>query len=457
MSVNRRQFIETSGKALAGTFLLPHAALSAIKEPNNGMQTDALESVKAMAPKRILLRSAWAVSNIGDIGHTPGTLHVLEEYLPDAEITLWPVIINAEVESMLLRRFPKLKIIKGTLTSGEGAPLNSDILQAFEQTDFFLYNSGMHFNYGLFNYEWNGLMGLMSQFFICQKLGKPYGMFGHSFDLWAQPSPYVFASVLNKAAFIYCRDGESLKYIKENGIKAPVMEFGPDGCFGIDTLDEPKGLAYLKANGLQDNDFMALIIRSYTPKPEATANNKDKLNPYQPTPEQQELDRERFAKINALVTAWVRQTKKKVLLAPEAFKEITAAKALVYDQQPDDVKPYLVHRHEFWNADEALSVYKRARVVMGMEPHSLIMALAVGVPVIHTCPFSFGKKGWMFRDIGLPEWLFDIDKDDTATMQQALFHIHNNYTAARNKAAKAMQFVRQRQKDAMQVLKLSIK
>lgn len=441
--MKRRDFLGEATKAMAGGILLPSLPSSAKKPRTAG-------------PKRILLRSAWAVTNIGDIGHTPGTLRILTEHLPDAEITLWAANVNAEVEAMLRKRFPSVKIIKGGLTLGEGKELNPVIYNAIRDTDFFIYGSGMHFNYGLFNYEWNGLVGMMSIYYICQQLGKPYGMYGHSFDLWKQPSPYVFASVLDKAAFIYCRDGESLKYIRSFGIKAPVMEFGPDGCFGIDTYDDAKAIPYLQENGLRDNDFMTLIIRTYTPKPEFTANTKDQLNPYQATPEQQELDKNRFAKINALVTAWVRKTKKKVLLAPEVVKEMAAAKTYIIDQQPDDVKPFLVHRDKFWNADEALSVYKRARVVVGMEPHSLIMALAAGVPVIHTCPFTFGKKGWMFRDIGLGDWLFDVDKDPADAMTKTLLTIDSDNKAARAKAAAGMDFVKKRQRETMEVLKRSL-
>ena len=45
---------------------------------------------QATRPRRILLRNAWQTVNIGDIGHTPGMLKLLEQYLPDAEVRLWP-------------------------------------------------------------------------------------------------------------------------------------------------------------------------------------------------------------------------------------------------------------------------------------------------------------------------------------------------------------------------------
>jgi hypothetical protein len=37
----------------------------------------------------ILLKTGWDTVNIGDIGHTPGTLRVLEDKLPDARVIAW--------------------------------------------------------------------------------------------------------------------------------------------------------------------------------------------------------------------------------------------------------------------------------------------------------------------------------------------------------------------------------
>lgn len=60
------------------------------------------------ARKKILLRSSWQTVNIGDIGHTPGVLHLLEKHLPDAEVRLWAGDVGNGVKEMLLKRFPNL-------------------------------------------------------------------------------------------------------------------------------------------------------------------------------------------------------------------------------------------------------------------------------------------------------------------------------------------------------------
>jgi polysaccharide pyruvyl transferase WcaK-like protein len=91
--------------------------------------------------------------------------------------------------------------------------------------------------------------------------------------------------------------------------------------------------------------------------------------------------------------------------------------------------------------------------MFGIEPHSLIMGLALGIPVVHASSLAHGRKGWMFRDIGLPEWLFDIDKASSAELTEAVMKIYKDYPAAKAKAQKAMAFVKDRQKESMSVIK----
>src|SRR5688500_5580407 len=65
---------------------------------------------------RILLRSSWQVVNIGDIAHTPGVLTLIEQHIPEAEVILWASgDLSDEVAAMERKRFPKLKIVKGSI------------------------------------------------------------------------------------------------------------------------------------------------------------------------------------------------------------------------------------------------------------------------------------------------------------------------------------------------------
>jgi len=73
--MNRRTFVQTS--------------LTAALAP--------LQRAADKRPPRIVLRSSWQTVNIGDIGRTPGVLALLEKYLPEAEVRLWPSHRQAEL------------------------------------------------------------------------------------------------------------------------------------------------------------------------------------------------------------------------------------------------------------------------------------------------------------------------------------------------------------------------
>lgn len=397
----------------------------------------------------ILLRSSWNDKNIGDIGHTPGTLRLLERHIPEARVILWHASPRPITEALVRKNFPKVRIVQGSFPGS--AEAGGEVMDAFRQADVYIHNSGMSMNYGLFNFEWDGTMSNLAPMYYCIENKIPFGLYGHSFDKFAPPSQYIYRDVLSRASFIFTRDTESLKFIKDMGFKAPVMEFGPDGCFGIDVRDEAKGVAYLKKAGLEEGKFLGIILRTNTPHLGDTGKG-NLLNP-EATPEKQEEDRRRLDKVKALINHWVRTTGQQVLIAPEALKETKYGRTMLYDQLDEDIKRKVVFREEFWSADEAMSVYARAHTLFGMEPHSLIMGLALGVPILHARPVAHGRKGWMFRDIGRPEWLFDIDQAPASAMIDELTKIHQNYPLAKKKVKDAMAVVAKRQQETMAVVK----
>lgn len=171
----------------------------------------------------VLLYSGWATKTIGDIGHTPGTLRYLEEYCPDTPVTLRLANGNDQVIGMLRRRFPAVPIVQGRIDAAGKA--NDDALQwAFDRCRVFLYNSGMHFND-----RWPPPEHLVT---ACLAQSKKLGLYGQSFDGFAPGDQERLVGLLSQAAFIYTRDVESFYYLRRVGVSPPILEFGPDGCFG---------------------------------------------------------------------------------------------------------------------------------------------------------------------------------------------------------------------------------
>ena len=408
----------------------------------------ALAAIAMMVPIRgfsdkknpiVILRSSWQTVNIGDIGHTPGVLTLLEKYLPGVEVRLWPSDVGNGVEPMLVKRFPKLKVIK----------TEEDKKNAMEQADFMLHGSGPSLVARTTLEDW-------------AKTGKPYGVYGITFPgVYGTPEQSRKASpkdieLLNNARFAFFRDSVSLEIAKEVGVKCSIMEFGPDGAFAVDVKDDATAIAFLKAHNLEDGKFLCVIPRyRYTPwwkipsKKRTIDEEKDAIN--------QKMKEHDNGPIRDAIIAVVRQTDMKILIVPEDETQVEIGKEMLYDKLPDDVKAKVVLRDKYWLTDEAVSTYVRSAGLFGLEMHSPIMCIGNGIPATVGRFAEQTSKGLMWKDIGLGDWLFDMDvPKDVAAITPAVLAMAKDPKAAKKKALKARDFVIKRQQETMAVLKKNL-
>ncbi|TXT23535.1 MAG: hypothetical protein FD138_3213 [Planctomycetota bacterium] len=380
---------------------------------------------QATRPPRILLRSSWQTVNIGDIAHTPGVLALLEQHWPQAEVRLWPSSVGNGVEEMLRRRFPKVVVVQG----------RDAIKAAFDECDFLLHGSGPSLVAAKDVAKWKA------------ETGKPYGIFGITLASIEGPT----RDLLSGARFVFFRDSVSLKLAQDKGVTSPVIEFGPDGAFAVDLRNEDAATAFLQEHKLADGKFLCCIPRlRFTPywkiKNQPFDEKKHARN--------EAMQEHDHAPLREAIIAVVRQTDLKVLLCPEDQSQMAVGKEMLFDRLPDDVKPRVVWREKYWLTDEALSTYVRSAGLFGLEMHSPIMCIGNGVPALVGRFAEQTSKGFMWRDIGLGDWLFDLDVDaDVTRLVPAVLAIAKDPAAAKAKAAKAREFVRQRQREMVQRLK----
>lgn len=89
--------------------------------------------------------------------------------------------------------------------------------------------------------------------------------------------------------------------------------------------------------------------------------------------------------------------------------------------------------------------------------HSPIMCVGGGVPAI-VCQFAEqASKGLMWRDIGLSNWLFDMDDPaQVVRIVPTVLQLAKDPAGARRKAAAGRAFVEQRQQETMAVVKRTL-
>ena len=381
-------------------------------------------------PPRILLRSSWQVVNIGDIAHTPGVLALLEKHLPEADVRLWASgDLSAKVAAMEHRRFPKLKIVKGSIGT-DGKASTAELGEAVARADFLLHGSGP------------SLVAASDVAAWIKHTGKRSGVFGITYAGGQK-------ELLSQAKFVFFRDSISLEKAKSEGVASPVMEFGPDGAFACDLQNDKAAATFLRANGLEDGKFLCCIPRlRYTPywkiKGRAFDEKRHARN--------EEMKEHDHAPLRDAIAAAVKEGMK-VLLCPEDMSQMEVGKEMLLDKLAGDVRRSVVWREKFWLTDEALSIYRRSAGLFGLEMHSPIMCIGNGIPAI-VCRFTEQtSKGLMWRDIGLGDWLFDFDKEEELVrLVPAVLSLIRDPATAKVKAAKARDFVRQRQREMTSVL-----
>jgi polysaccharide pyruvyl transferase WcaK-like protein len=417
--MNRRTFLRTvaAGSLVAGSSLAARAA----------------PATRAGRP-RVVLRSSWQTVNIGDIGHTPGVLALLERHLPDVDVTLWPMDVRNGVDQMLLNRFPKLRMVR---TKAEA-----------HEADFLLHGSGPYLTAHRDVAAWRA------------ETGKPYGVYGITMAAAGDPGLKIMRNngldqptraLLDAASFVFLRDGASLKVVRDAGVKCPVVEFGPDGAFAADVRDDAAAEAFLKANAQEEGRYVCVI-------PNLRNAPYWKVKPNYPFDEvkhrrNEEMKEHDHAPLRDAMVAIARGTPMKLLVCPEDATQMETGKELLVDPLPADVRAKVVWRERFWLTDEAISTYVRSAGLVSLEMHSPIMCVGNGVPAI-VCRFAEQTtKGLMWRDVGLGDWLFDLDRpDERAGIAPAALAMARDPATARARVEKARAFVRERQRATMEVL-----
>jgi polysaccharide pyruvyl transferase WcaK-like protein len=389
----------------------------------------AAASAAGRAP-RILLRNSWAIVNIGDIAHTPGILALLEKYIPNAEVRLWPSTVANGVDEILMRRFPKLTILKS----------QPAIKTAIEECDFFLHGSGASLVAQKDLTRWR------------QETSKPYGIYG----ITNSSTDPKTIDHFNNARFVYFRDSVSLELSRKAGARPPVMGFAPDSAFATDLRNDAEADTFLHEHRLETGKFLCCIPRYRLTPSWKMVNRKA---PFDETRQKrnEEMKEHDHAPLRAAIEAVISKTKMKVLICPEDETQMELGKEMVFDKLSAGAKKQAVWHEKFWMTDVAVSTYVRSAGLFGNEMHSPIMCIGNGIPAI-VCRFADQtSKGIMWRDIGLGEWLFDLDvESEVARIAPAVLAMAQNPGAAKRKAAAARVRVEKLQRESMQVVAKSL-
>ena len=414
---------------------------------------------------RILLRSSWQSVNIGDIGHTPGALTLIGKYFPEAMVTLWPGQLGHGSRELLTRGYPELRIAEGSV-GADGRPTTGELARAWEEADLYLSGSG------------SGFPASNHALAFARATKKPLGVLGVSTDpisgigedkepeggtlkelrekALRLPRTHLSAElreVIDRSAFFFCRDTISRDYLRAQGVKTPVLEFGPDAQLGMHLRDDARAAAFLAAKGLERGKFICAIPRlRYTPYYKIRNTARVPADAIRDAINERTVEGD-HAKLREMMIAYVRQTGGKVMACAEMTYQVELAKAVLVDPLPEDVKKNVVWRDTYWLPDEAASVYAQAQAVVSVECHSPLIALRNGTPAFYVRQPTDTCKGQMYRDFGAGEWFFEVEETSGAELWGRLERICRDPKGAAGKVKTIMGTVEKAQRRMLETVR----
>jgi hypothetical protein len=432
-------------------------------------------------PLNILWRNAWAIVNIGDIGHVPGALALLRHYIPEATVTLWAQqdlvfrdtiarrarFPDGSVDATTVSRkvIPDLKVVHGRLDEA-GRADNPDLEAAVAAAGMMVVGSGAGVNAGADLLRFHA------------RTRRPIGIFGattdsFNFTNFADGDASMDVQALRACRFVFTRERTSLRLMNGEDVDGPdgaardnpnttVDEtinraaitvdlrglnkaFVPDTAFAFRVRDDASAAVFMKTHGLEEGRFICVVPRHrWTPNnsPTRQGGSREAYNGY--------YAKEDHGKLQVAITAYVRRTGHKVALVPETIYALDVLGPWLKDGLPADVTSHVVVMDRYWLPDAAQSLFARAQALVSIENHSPLLAAAAGTPfvMVHQPEDSF--KGDMFSDIGLGDWYVpDIGRATGEDIARILMGIVSDMPAARAKLATAMAFVDERHRVGM--------
>ncbi len=408
--------------------------------------------------KQILIAYSWSINNIGDIAITPGLIELFREFYPDAILAVMSMysgedqhysktqqhfeteypdvnirsscfqVMDSEKRDYLIQTIAQDALGKekleafnsGRLSLDEAETVSEfllhtlpaeflrqqpDVREAMNEYGFVLYNSGTTLNFGRGEpgRGKNGCLLRQRDFWyttlirawpmvMANYLGIPFAIFAQSYDAIDYPANIFFAKLLANAVFIGARDPNSLSYMKSRGIRNVDLSFRPDSTFFAVGEDIAWADDFMSRHHLRDREFITLTIRSSV----QGYINERREETY-------------MACLREFLILYIERIGRPVLLCPEVRQEIDPMKELIYLRLPENVRKMCVYMDHFWTSEQARTVYARARTVVSMEMHSIILALGAGTPILHPRFAEAGRKAWMLKEMDMEDWLFDMD------------------------------------------------
>lgn len=305
------------------------------------------------------------------------------------------------IELFILILFPKFysKIIEENVSKD---------LESIYNSDFILYNAGHLFlsaehitSYYLLRRDVLTLLPAI----MARRLNIPYGFWGQSVGPIEGKGTLIDRFILNGAEFVYCRETESMENLQAMGVDSKKIDVVPDPAF-ILTLNSENADNPLSKYDIGKKEYLCLTVRR-------SGARRGLIIP-------EKIIQAYLIELAKFIDLWANETDVKIVIVSQhgshpgySNKKLAdfyiGKKLKSLSNNPKKVKIL----SEDMSIDDYKNVYSNSLGLIGMRFHSLIFALQSRVPIIGLSSYFTGPKiSGIFKDLGLEDYLFDVEELD---------------------------------------------
>ncbi len=366
---------------------------------------------------KILFRVGWNNTDNNELALIPALYRIAQKTILRTEFYLWLSKSDEKLMEMLDKNFTSLKMVTGDIDDS-GQPTTDELKEILFESDLFFYTPGFSTNVDWTGKSKEGVETRSLQY--CLDNGINYALLGIG-DIPDEPeSRDRFLKIANGAEFVYSTSSVTDRQLKDKNIKISKIQTAPNPLFGFDLRDDTGSRKVLQGFYLIDKDFLTVDFKAH-------GIPSEKLTEYS-------------KKVIDLITRWVKENDKNVLLLPNNDADVEYTVKNIYNPLPEEVKAKVAISEERLMPDMAASIYEKSRVVVGMSLFPAISGINSGNPIMFLSPVDVEMRAKTIEDIGLKNSIQDLDSRSEEELAEVLFEIDDKYLNSIIESDKAREY-----------------
>ena len=376
-----------------------------------------------ITPKNIIIRTSWSINDLGARIYLPAVFRMIQRNVPGAVIHFWPYLDDDVIFEKIKLNTTKFSLLHGDLDKPDESV---ELIEILKKANMVFHLGGTVSPSGS-NLPESDLLNSRKLFEFCGENKIPYLL--HSLKIADENHlSDELKTIINQATFVYSSYSAEKKSLESAGIKNKNYEFAPDADFYFELNEDISAGQYLRSVNLAGKQFLILSLRRY-----------NMLG--------QDLELEKhITEFSDLIRTWKEQTGNPVLLMTGDSNDVEYIKKTFAGNNGQAEENPVIMLEDIDNPSIVLSIIDKARICVGNDPYTLMMAVGSKVPVLFTRTSESDRSNEIFINTGLDDQVFSFNNTQTEGLGPTVLSMNKNYVDELVDISKVSKFLTQSEK-----------